>query len=585
MLSELLATIGKARAVRRERKLSRPEFEVVKLEKFRRLVRHVNERSPYYRRIIAERKIDVDRCSPSDFPLLTKSLLMQSFDEIATAPGVTKQAIADFLTRSHDPRELFLGKYRVIHTSGSSGEVGYFVYSPLDWIRGTYWERGGQPQRKRKGKFRLAYYAAIDGHYAGVTMIRSIEGGIAKWFVDVGCFEVNSPLPEVIAGLNEFQPDFLTGYTTAIKILAEKQRAGELKLEYLIGIATAGEATTEADRAFLEQTFGCPLVNTYGCSEHLGMGGSRPGSPNIVLHDHDLIFELYPDHSVVTNLFNYTLPLIRYRMADILRPVESGAHAPYLVIESLVVRNRRRTPDAAQGHRRRARRHRDDVAQARARTDRLRVVLSHGRAPDESGARPALGRGRRRQARLGGRVRGLLRHDGLSRLHLVARARERVPEGKGDPHAARPREVVRVDPGDDLLRGDVRARQGLAGRAALREDDVETIRRPDPRPRVHDRALRATQCGRQGRDPEEPPARLRGLGRLGAALRVPRRRRAQRAVPQGELARGAPGAHGRADRRKRRARARSRDAEEALSRAEGSVYFDGVSFFAPGDPT
>ena len=339
MLSELLATIEKARAVRREKKLSRAEFEVVKLEKFRRLVRHVNERSPYYRRIIAERKINLDSCDPGDFPVLTKSLLMQNFDEIATARGVTKQAIVDFLTRSHDASELFLRKYRVIHTSGSSGEVGYFVYSPLDWIRGTYWERGPQPQRKRKGKFRLAYYAAIDGHYAGVTMIRSIESGIGKWFVDVGCFEVNTPLRDVIAGLNEFQPDFLTGYTTALKILAERQRAGELKLGYLIGIATAGEATTEADRAFLEQTFGCPLVNSYGCSEHLGMGGSRPGSPNIVLHDHELIFEFYPDHSVVTNLFNYTLPLIRYRMADILRPVDSDAHSPYLVIESLVGRN------------------------------------------------------------------------------------------------------------------------------------------------------------------------------------------------------------------------------------------------------
>ena len=45
-----------------------------------------------------------------------------------------------------------------------------------------------------------------------------------------------------------------------------------------------------------------------------------PGSSNIVLHDHDLIYEFYPDHSVVTNMFNETLPLIRYRMADILRP-------------------------------------------------------------------------------------------------------------------------------------------------------------------------------------------------------------------------------------------------------------------------
>src|SRR5262249_5817517 len=148
------ATIGKARADRRERKLSRAEFEVVKLEKFRSLVRHVNERSPYYRRIIAERKIDVGSCVPGDFPVLTKTLLMQNFDEIATERGVTKQAIAEFLTRSHDAAELFLGKYRVIHTSGSSGEVGYFVYSPQDWIRGTYWERGPRPQRKRKGKFR-----------------------------------------------------------------------------------------------------------------------------------------------------------------------------------------------------------------------------------------------------------------------------------------------------------------------------------------------------------------------------------------------------------------------------------------------
>ena len=341
MLAKLMTMIGKARAVRREKRLGRAEFEQAKLAKFRRLVRHARERSPYYRRIIAERNIDVDRCSPSDFPILTKSLLMQNFDEIATAPGITKQAIAEFLTRSHDPRELFRGKYRVIHTSGSSGEVGYFVYSPQDWIRGTYRSMGsqGRPRRKRKGKFRLAYYAAIDGHYAGVTMFRSFDRGIARLFVEMRCFEVNTPLPEIVAGLNEFQPDVLTGYTTALKILAEKQRAGELKLDYLIAIGTAGEATTDADHALLEQAFGCPHVNGYGSSEHLMMGGSQPGNPNIVLYDHELIYEIFPDHTIVTNLFNYTLPLIRYRMADILKPVDSSAHAPYLVIESLVGRN------------------------------------------------------------------------------------------------------------------------------------------------------------------------------------------------------------------------------------------------------
>ena len=195
MLSELLISLGKMREFRRAARLTRAQLEAQKLAKFRRLVRHARDRSPYYRRIIQERGIDVDRCQPVDFPLLTKTLLMRHFDEIATAPGITKQAIADFLTRSKDPTERFLGKYRVIHTSGSSGEVGYFVYSPQDWARGVAIRpRTQRMVRKRKGKFRLAYFAAIDGHYAGVTLIRSIESGIARFFVELRSFEVNSPL-------------------------------------------------------------------------------------------------------------------------------------------------------------------------------------------------------------------------------------------------------------------------------------------------------------------------------------------------------------------------------------------------------
>jgi phenylacetate-coenzyme A ligase PaaK-like adenylate-forming protein len=339
MLSEVLAMLRRAREHARIAALTRSELEALKLEKFRKLVRHARDRSRYYAGIIAERGIDLATCVPADFPVLTKSMLMARFDDIVTAPGITKKGIAEFLTRSKNPTERYLSRYRVIHTSGSSGEVGYFVYSPRDWMRGAgALPRGPQPKRKRKGRVRLAYFAAIDGHYAGVTLIASLQRGLAKLFVDVRTYEVNSPLPEVIAGLNEFQPEVLAGYTTALKILAEKQREGVLELD-LMTIGTAGEVTTAADRALLEQAFACPVINTYACSEHLAMGASEPGGANLVLYDHDLIYEFHPDHSVVTNLFNYTLPLIRYRMADILRPVATDAHAPYLVIESLVGRS------------------------------------------------------------------------------------------------------------------------------------------------------------------------------------------------------------------------------------------------------
>jgi phenylacetate-CoA ligase len=342
MLAEAIIRWRKGRELRRVAQLTRGELEAEKLGKFRRIVQYAQQRSPYYRRIIAERGIDVAACTPGEFPVLTKSLLMQHFDEIVTAPGVTKSAIANFLTHSHEPTELFQGRYRVIHTSGSSGEVGYFVYSKSDWANGT----AMQPQRSRpvrkgngKGKFRLAYYAAVDGHYAGVTLISAFKTGLAKLFVDVALFEVNRPLPETLAKLNEFQPEVLIGYTTALKILAGEQRRGALKLDRVNYITTAGEAATAADMALLSETFGCGVVNSYGCSEHLGMGASPPNGDKIVLYDHDLIFECLSDHTLVTNLFNYTLPLIRYRMADVLRPVPSGEHAPYLVIESLVGRN------------------------------------------------------------------------------------------------------------------------------------------------------------------------------------------------------------------------------------------------------
>jgi phenylacetate-CoA ligase len=342
MLGETFIRWRKGRELKRSARLTRAELEAGKLVKFRKLVRHAQERSPYYRRIIAERSIDPAACTPADFPLLTKSLLMQHFDEIATVPGVTKSAIAEFLTRSHDPADRFLGRFRVIHTSGSSGEVGYFVYSSRDWATGTAMRQPpGRPARKgqARGKFRVAYYGAVDGHYAGVTLISSFKEGIAKLFVDLQLFEINDPLPETLKRLDAFDPEVLIGYTTALKTLAEQQRRGKLSLQRVINIATAGEATTPADVELLGGTFGCSVVNSYGCSEHLSLGASPPNSDKIVIYDDDLVFELMPDHTLVTNLFNYTLPLIRYRMADVLRPVPSGEHAPYLVIESLVGRN------------------------------------------------------------------------------------------------------------------------------------------------------------------------------------------------------------------------------------------------------
>ena len=343
MALPFLTMLKKMGEFRRNQKLSRAEFEAMKLVKFRRLVRYAQQKSPYYADIIRDAGIHLDTCVPADFPVLTKAMLMANFDRIVTDRRITKAGVAEFFTRSLDPNELLFGDYHVLHTSGSSGEVGYFLFSDPEWVQALA-PRVGQrtnmprPKRKRLGRFRIAYYAAVGGHFAGVAMMASAERGLGRLFTRVNYFEINSPLPQVIEQLNAFQPELITGYTTGLKILAQKQNEGSLRIAPIL-VHSGGEAMTPADKAMLEAAFKCQAFNGYGSTEHLIQGGPGPDGETMTLYDDDLIYELFDDHSLVTNLFNYTQPLIRYHMSDVLRPIEqANPSSPNLVIKSLLGR-------------------------------------------------------------------------------------------------------------------------------------------------------------------------------------------------------------------------------------------------------
>ena len=324
---------------------ARAKLEAAKARKFRELARHALALSPYYANIIRERGIDLEVCTPADFPLLTKSLLMANFNDIVTDRRVTKQVIAEFLARSKDPKEKLFNRLTVMHTSGTSGEVGYFLYAPADYGR-----LRSAAMRNRKAfralfpkfglrlrRLRLAFYGATGGHFAGATGVASMQQGIRRLFIDARAYEVNTPLPEAIGKINEFQPDVLWGYTTALKMLGAEQRAGRLKIRPA-AIAATGEMVTKADLEFLSSAFdGAGALSMYACTEHMLLGISNPDRETMTLFDDNLIFEFDQDHSVITNLFNFTLPLIRYRMSDILRPV-SAPGAQRIVIQNLVGR-------------------------------------------------------------------------------------------------------------------------------------------------------------------------------------------------------------------------------------------------------
>jgi phenylacetate-coenzyme A ligase PaaK-like adenylate-forming protein len=324
---------------------TRAELEAVKKQKFRALARHAHAHAPYYANIVRERAIDLNTCTPADFPVLTKSLLMANFNDVVTDPRVTKQVVADFLNHSKDPKERLFNELTVMHTSGTSGEIGYFLYAPADHarlraaaMRNREAYRSLFPRtRLRPRRIRVAFYGATGGHFAGVTSIASLQQGVRRLFINAQAFEVNTPLPQVVERINQFRPDMLWGYTTALKMLGEEQRAGRLDIRPA-AVAATGEMVTTADMQFLSAAFdGAVASSIYACTEHMMLGISNPGTGTMTLIDDDLVFEFYEDHSIITNLYNFTMPLIRYRMSDILRPV-SAPGARRIVIENLVGR-------------------------------------------------------------------------------------------------------------------------------------------------------------------------------------------------------------------------------------------------------
>ena len=136
--------------------------------------------------------------------------------------------------------------------------------------------------------------------------------------------------------LVEFQPDYVLGYSVALDRFARVNRSltEELRRLRLKAVVATAEAFPRADSVeVLEATFGCPVRMEYGSVEtgpiaHERLeGGYRTFWRHFFVEAH--VADRFPGSReiLVTALYPRCLPLIRYRIGDLLsksRPTESG---------------------------------------------------------------------------------------------------------------------------------------------------------------------------------------------------------------------------------------------------------------------
>lgn len=320
------------------RKLSPEAIRRIQLKKFRKLVSTIILKSSYYRNVITKKGIDPTHCSPDDFPVLTKRDVIENFDKIVTDPEITKDKVSKFLDSSKSAFDLFRNRYYVINGSGTSGETCFFVYSKKDFFRGMAQSMDLIPLRLQRKRTRVAFAGITQGHHAAITMMTPSMSQMAKLSVNTKLFEITLPVDRIVDEMNAFQPDILLAYANVLKLLAQKQMEGTLDVRPSL-IGSFSEPLSSDKKEIIEAAFKCKLSNIYASTEFLNMGISKPEYGGMYLLENDLIFDIRKDHVLVTSLFNHTMPLIRYRMDDILAPVaDEDKILPFTKVKEVIGR-------------------------------------------------------------------------------------------------------------------------------------------------------------------------------------------------------------------------------------------------------
>lgn len=321
-------TLKVLRAIRRLRqheRWTRPQLAAHQAETLRQLREYAYTHSPFYQKFhkgLTGRPLN-------ELPVLTKAMLMEHFDELATDRSIRLETVRAFAAARVEGRR-FLDRYWVMATSGSSGQPGFFLFNEPEWLtivasfaRGQEWS-GARVSLLRRRK--MATVASISPWH----MSSQVAATAKTWWTPSIRLPASDPLESIVQRLNDWQPDILIAYASMARILAEEQLAGRLHILPSKAF-TSSEVLTDETRRRVKLAWGDEPFNQYGATETADIAAEYKGCRHMHLFEDLVIAEVVDkDHRpvppgsygaklLVTTLFSRTQPLIRYELNDSVR--------------------------------------------------------------------------------------------------------------------------------------------------------------------------------------------------------------------------------------------------------------------------
>jgi phenylacetate-CoA ligase len=321
----VLAVLAYRHRLRRHDRWSRPALLAQQDRALRRLREYAYQKSRFYQ----DFHVGLSSAPLSALPVLTKQMLMESFDSVVTRPGLQLVDVEDYLATLRR-NDLFHGTYFVSATAGTTGRRGVFLWNFREWVQVVAsYNRAFDWAGSTAGlthRVKTAVVSSTNPSHQSALVGASIH---SRWLPTLR-IDSGDDLDSIVTRLNNWQPEMLIAYASMVRLLAEAQLAGRLMIMPRF-VFSASEILTDSTRRLASAAWGRPPYNVYAATETSGIAAECGEHAGMHLFEDLVITEVvdadnqpvpsgeYGAKVLVTVLSSRTLPLIRYEMSDSLQ--------------------------------------------------------------------------------------------------------------------------------------------------------------------------------------------------------------------------------------------------------------------------
>lgn len=290
--------------------MSLDEILKYQTEKLRNLLR-IASKSPYYRDVINSTGVPIQEFTLKDLkklPILTKDIIRTQKDKLLTKPK----------------EELFPNS-----SGGSTGEPINF-YQDKNYIENTWATM--MIILEMCGWYYGARIARLWGAPQDKKKLESLKGKLSLYLQNTRFYDTFDMSEEKMykyhKDMTQFQPEVIISYASSIYLLAKFLESRSIYPNYpTISIGSSAETLYPYMRETIEKVFGVKVYDIYGsrevsaiaceCEAHNGL---HIFMDNVIIECLDLktgedTFDK-PGEIIVTDLNNYGMPFIRYKIGD-----------------------------------------------------------------------------------------------------------------------------------------------------------------------------------------------------------------------------------------------------------------------------